>query len=504
MIFNSYEFIFLFLPTVAFVFFQVGSESRVSLLLWLVAASLLFYGWWNPIYLWLLIFSLLFNYTVGLAISLPFLVSKIQKALLVSGIAVNLALISYFKYAGFFASTINDMLKTSLTVDVVVLPLGISFFTFQQIAYLVDIAKGKIKEHNFLKYCLFITFFPQLIAGPIVHYKEVVPQLASPSTYRFNPTNVALGTTLFSVGLFKKVILADGIAVYAMPLFNAAAQGSTPTFLEAWSGLIAYSLQLYFDFSGYSDMALGAARIFGIKLPFNFKSPYKATSMIEFWQCWHVTLSRFLKNYIYIPLRHWLRDAYTVSNQDNKKLHHSISTAIVMLLCGLWHGAGWNFILWGGLHGLYLIVNYQWQSFWRCRGYDFSKSHWAIERLNCLITYLAFVASLALFRATNLKAAGAIFTGIVGANGISIPDSFDAVSSRVILLLLIVWLAPNIQELLREDTDVPESGKTKSGDRFRQWWQWQPNYLWAIATSSLAIASVLNLSKVNEFLYFNF
>ncbi|MGD1911300.1 MAG: MBOAT family O-acyltransferase, partial [Rivularia sp. (in: cyanobacteria)] len=303
MLFNSLEFIFLYLPITLSIFFGIGKFGNYRFaIVFLVAASLSFYGWWNPPYLLLLIFSLIFNYFIGSALSEKLKIKLGKKLLLTLGIIVNLALIGYFKYANFFVSTVGDLLGRNFNLENIILPLAISFFTFQQIAYLVDAYKGETKEYNLLDYCLFVTFFPQLIAGPIVHHKEVMPQFEDKSTYRFNPENMAVGITIFSLGLFKKVIFADNIAAYATPVFTAASQGRAPTLVEAWVGALAYTLQLYFDFSGYSDMAIGIARMFGIKLPINFNSPYKAISISDFWRRWHITLSNFLRDYLYIPL----------------------------------------------------------------------------------------------------------------------------------------------------------------------------------------------------------
>jgi D-alanyl-lipoteichoic acid acyltransferase DltB (MBOAT superfamily) len=266
---------------------------------WLVAASLFFYGWWNPAYLGLILGSMLFNYAVG--VTLLNNNSALKKGTLVFGISINLALLAYFKYANFFVDNINLALDTTYHLEHIFLPLAISFFTFQQVAYLVDAYKGETREHNFLHYCLFVTFFPQLIAGPIVHHKEMLPQFAKANTYILNHKNLAIGLTIFILGLFKKVVFADSIAGYATPVFDAAEVGVILTVAEAWMGALAYTMQLYFDFSGYSDMAIGLGYMFGIKLPLNFNSPYQSLNIIDFWRRWHMTLSRFLRDYLYIP-----------------------------------------------------------------------------------------------------------------------------------------------------------------------------------------------------------
>ena len=302
MLFNSFQFIFVFLPLTLLGFHWIGKQGHHrACIAWLVGASLFFYSWWNPAYLVLILSSVLLNYGVGVSLaSTPSNLNK--KLVLIFGVTANLGLIGYYKYANFFVETFNMLVGTKQDLHEVILPLAISFFTFQQIAYLVDVYRGETREHNLLNYCLFVVFFPQLIAGPIVHHKEIWPQFARDALYRLRAENLAIGFTIFAIGLFKKVVLADEIAVFATAVFVGAENDIPATFFEAWGGALAYSFQLYFDFSGYSDMAIGVARMFGIRLPLNFNSPYKATSIIDFWQRWHITLSRFLRAYLYIPL----------------------------------------------------------------------------------------------------------------------------------------------------------------------------------------------------------
>lgn len=384
MLFNSYEFIFVFLPLTLFVFFQISRTGYHQLAIAvLIVASLFFYAWWQVSCLVLLLVSIFFNYLLGIALSRhdkKIFLSK--QGLLTFGIVVNLGLLGYFKYANFLVFTTNNLLSTSFSLQPIVLPLAISFFTFNQIAFLVDAYRGEAKEYDFFKFSLFITFFPHLIAGPIVHHKEMIPQFDEKSVYQFKPENLAVGITIFFIGLFKKVVFADSIAVYATSVFDAA-QTVHLTCFEAWSGALAYSLQLYFDFSGYSDMAIGAAWMFGIKFPLNFDSPYKAVNIIDFWRRWHITLSRFLRDYLYVPL----------GGNRKGKLRRYLNLMITMLLGGLWHGAGWTYVVWGGLHGIYLVVNHQWHSFRQELGHDLSKSHWWSRGLGCLITFLAVIVA---------------------------------------------------------------------------------------------------------------
>jgi D-alanyl-lipoteichoic acid acyltransferase DltB (MBOAT superfamily) len=501
MLFNSFEFICLFLPITLWIFFAIGGRGwERGANAWLMMASLFFYGWWKPAYLVLLGFSLVFNYTVGAVLSQRFQVPVSRKLMLMLGLCVNLSLISYYKYANFFAININAVAGTNFNLNNVILPLGISFFTFEQIAFLVDVYRGTTKEHSFIKYCLFVTFFPRLIAGPIILHQEIIPQFNKNETYQFDAENLAVGLTIFITGLFKKVILADGIAVYATPVFEAAARGQGLTFLEGWSGAIAYLFQLYFDFSGYSEMAIGAARMFGIKLPLNFNSPYKSANIIEFWRHWHMTLSRFLREYLYIPLG---------GNRKGELRHHA-NLMITMLLGGLWHGAGWTFVFWGGLHGIYLVINHQWHAFRRSLGHDLKKITWWGSLLGCLITFLAVLVSWVFFRAENLKAAFAILASMSGANGLSLSSTLPTNIKMLVLLALGVWLLPNTQQWLvhydpafdKVTADTPSVW----GERLWTKLQWRPALFQSLLLSLMAFFALLKMFSVthSEFLYFNF
>jgi len=314
----------------------------------LVFASLVFYSWWNIAYLPIILSSMLFNYVIGLSLSREQMGSKVgKKALLTFGITANVALLGYFKYADFFIRNLNHLLDTNVGMLNLALPLAISFFTFQQIAYLVDSSRGETREYDFLNYANFVTFFPQLIAGPIVHHKEMMPQFAAPSNKVKRYNNIATGLFIFSIGLFKKVIIADTFAVWATAGFDHA---SVLNMIEAWVTSLSYTFQLYFDFSGYTDMAIGAALLFNIKLPINFNSPYKALSIQDFWRRWHMTLTRFLKEYIYIPLGGNRRGEFrTYSN-----------LMATFLIGGIWHGAGWTFLFWGFLHGIAIVIQRAW------------------------------------------------------------------------------------------------------------------------------------------------
>ncbi len=521
MLFNSYPFIFGFLPLTLLGFFFLGGKGRHRVVVaWLVGASLCFYGWWNPLYLWLVIASLLFNYAAGVALSGMPHPSPRKQAILTLGVSANLAALGYYKYANFFVNNLNILLHSHFTLDTIILPLGISFFTFQQIAYLVDAYRGETREYNFLDYCLFVTFFPQWIAGPIVHHAEVLPQFERADVYRPKKRNLAVGLTIFAIGLFKKTVLADGIALHANAVFNAAAAGAQLTFLEAWGGALAYTLQLYFDFSGYSDMAIGLGRMFNIKLPLNFYSPYKSTSIIEFWRRWHMTLSRFLRDYLYIALG------------GNRKgpARRYVNLFLTMLLGGLWHGAGWTFIIWGGLHGLYLIINHAWRA--ARQQWGLTWRHWSTQELARGVTFVAVVIGWVFFRASDVTTATHLLWAMGGGSSFLFPAASasmsDAVSSLalreanfhatlsplvfgdtrsgiawILGLLLVARFFPNTHEVMRRFratcNDYIDPLLTTP-----DWLRWRPTRPWAFAIATLLFIAVFHLANNSEFLYFQF
>jgi len=502
MLFNSYIFVFAFLPLTLIIFLLLGSASRQRLATaWLVAASLFFYGWWNPAYLSLIVPSMVVNFLLGLLLADG---KRTQRRLLLGlGVAANLALLGYFKYANFAVDNLNLLLAQPIELSPIVLPLAISFFTFQQIAYLVDAYRGEIREVSFPNYCLFVTFFPQLIAGPIVHHKEMMPQFEN-GFARFRQSNLAVGLTIFTIGLFKKIVIADGIAEFSTPVFNAAAAGTPLTLLEAWFGALAYTFQLYFDFSGYSDMAIGLARLFGIRLPLNFFSPYKSRNIITFWRRWHITLSRFLRDYLYIPLG------------GNRKGHarRHLNLLATMLLGGLWHGAGWTFVIWGGLHGLYLVLNHLWQRL--CGTHRFWARllpRWAAYGL----TFVAVVFAWVFFRADDLASALLISKAMLGLG--ASPPAIDAglglreqlfanelfrkpesVLNWFIVCGFITWLLPNTQQFMAAYRPVIELYRTRSVVRLK----WRPTAGWAVIISLLALWALQSMNRISEFLYFRF
>jgi alginate O-acetyltransferase complex protein AlgI len=519
MLFNSYEFIFIFLPISLFGFHLIGKryDHRVAIT-WLVAVSLFFYGWWNPAYIGLMLFSIIFNYNFGILLSRDTNYKLSKKALIIIAVLTNLIMLAYFKYANFFIDNLNLLSGNSFNFQKIILPLAISFFTFQQIAYLVDAYRSKTKEYGFLHYCLFVTFFPQLIAGPIVHHKEMLSQFSKDMTYKLRSSHISIGLTIFSIGLFKKVVLADGVSVYATPVFDTAESEVLLTFFEAWGGVLAYTFQLYFDFSGYSDMAIGIARMFGIHLPVNFNSPYKATSIIDFWKRWHITLSCFLRDYLYFPLG---------GNRKGNARRH-INIMITMVLGGLWHGAGWTFVLWGCLHGFYLIINHGWRSLFGSREKTKNRSFWA-----WVVTFLAVTIAWVPFRAESIHGVENILGGMIGLHGYILPESYlyyfnhlydfgdylvavgwqfsDAGLFRGLgqilsffLLILILAFLPNTQQIMRQFKIESKDFKYKNTSIFSNRLSWQPTVKWAMFTSIILVLSIINLTSVSEFLYFQF
>lgn len=448
MLFNSYFFIFLYLPIVLLGFFWLARSSHTFAAAWLALASLFFYGYWNPAYVGLLLGSIACNYTFGLWIAKAGVQHNEaqKKHLLIFAIIVNLALLAYYKYTNFFIDSVNTATGSNWSISEIALPLGISFFTFTQIAFLVDTYQGKVKEYNFIHYTLFVTYFPHLLAGPVLHHREMMPQLQLRKSYQLDWDNIATGLLLFTLGLCKKTLIADELAPYANAVFDGVHHGWLPTTYEAWSGALAYAMQIYFDFSGYTDMALGIALMFNIRLPINFDSPYKSTSIIDLWRRWHMTLSRYLRDYLYIPL----------GGNRKGKLRRYVNLLLTMLLGGLWHGAGWTFIFWGALHGLYLTINHLWREQIR------PQSTLAVPaRLSTLsggaLTFIAVVAAWVVFRSHDLHSAAVMLNAMFGIESRPITLlqvlngqlllvtnlSSDALAKLILLSLLWVWVLPN-------------------------------------------------------------
>lgn len=469
---------FVFLPTALLLFFSfaryVGRKSAVS---FLVIASFVFYSYWNIRYLPLLIFSILFNFCMGSAIE-----RYKEKKLIYFGIAGNLALLGYFKYANFLVDNVNTVFGTAIHLSPIILPIGISFFTFTQIAYLVDAHHGETSGYGLPEYSLFACIFPHLIAGPILHHKSMIPQFSDPKTFRFSYASMTKGVVLFSMGLFKKVVIADNLAPLADFAFKNPSQ---MTFVEAWQGSLAYALQLYFDFSAYSEMAIALGYMLNLNLPVNFNSPYKSKSIIEFWRRWHITLSDFLKFYLYIPL----------GGNRLGQFRKMLNLFLTMLLAGLWHGAGWTFVLWGALHGFYLVVNHS----WRRAGF---KAKFLSGPLSWATTFLCVIVAWVFFRSSSISNAFLLLKGMFGFNGIILPAEmksmfpflaaghlhfatlrFGLKGIALVAIVSCLCLLPNPLIIMK---------------------YFRPNRYWFIAACFLLFTSIFSLHKITEFLYFQF
>jgi len=501
MVFSSLEFIYLFMPPVLIGFFLFRAlRMEGAIIWWLITASLAFYAWWSPVHLLLLLASVGVNFTIH-----RYLKVNRSRTVLAAGIVGNLAVLAWFKYADFLLENVALMVGGKSDALGIVLPLAISFFTFQQISFLLDTWNKKIESCDFKRYVLFVTFFPQLIAGPIVLQKDTIPQFRLDNFVSRTGLNLLLGSTLFGIGLFKKIVLADGIAPVANAVFSAADAGQTVPMETAWLGSLAYTFQIYFDFSGYCDMALGIARMFGIRLPINFNSPYKALSISEFWRRWHITLSRFLRDYLYIPLG---------GNRSGILGRHGNLVA-TMLLGGLWHGAGWNFVIWGGLHGGYLVINHMWREVVHVQGVQMYVPRTIRVIASWTLTMVAVIVAWGFFRAETFAGAVSILSAMfvptevstyATLSGITIDTSFAVF--LIAIMFLIVTSLPNSIELTRRYQPVIDTMKELAINSFgRTNWLWRPTSGWGVLCSIGGLVALVQLYRLNdmtEFIYFNF
>lgn len=534
MVFSSLEFVLGLLPAVFVLYLLTRRRfGRIGTIKLLIAASLFFYGWWNPVYVLLIGGSIVFNWLIS---------RRLQRGhprrglLLVLGVIINVLLLGYFKYTNFLIENANWLFGAQWQLAQIVLPLAISFFTFQQIAFLVDSYSGDTSRYRFQEYALFVVFFPQLIAGPIVHHTEMLTQFCKPEAFRFRWTNLSIGLTAFSIGLFKKIVIADSLGAVADPIFAAAGNGQSLAFFDAWFGAVAFFLQVYFDFSGYSDMALGLARMFGIRLPLNFNSPYKARNIIDFWQRWHITLTRFLTDYIYSPLTLIaMRKGLMAGDGETLLFARAVVAPLfaVFFVSGLWHGAGWTFVIWGMFHFSGMAV---------VRGWQEAKLPALPYVVGWFLTISLVVTSLVFFRATSIPAALSMIDSMFGGGSIYLPGSLqDALPfltrftdlprfrivftdgeffvdglvklPRVAFLLILSGAAiclflPNCAELLRRYNPVV--------DRRMPAWRstpmnrvvaWRPSIAWSATTAAafaFGLTFMFNLEEAREFIYFQF
>ncbi len=536
MLFNSIPFLFGFLPiTLAIYWLLAATGRRRPRLAWLAAASMFFYGYWAPRYLLLLLFAMMVNYGFATALQRA-KDSAMQRAkdselqgasrggrrarwLLAAGVSFNLGLLFYYKYFDFFIANLDAATGLGLALHYIVLPLAISFFTFQKIALLFDIDRGKVRLGRISEFVTFVLFFPQLIAGPIVHYSELAPQLALRPEPARASRHIVIGLAIFAIGLFKKTVLADTAALYASPLFDAA-RGSVASggahglgMAGAWLAAAAYTLQIYFDFSGYSDMAIGLARMFGVLLPLNFHSPLKSANMAELWRRWHMTLSRFVQSYIFqpisIPLARFaaarFRDVFAFLAVSTL-----LPTLLAMIIIGAWHGAAWNFFIFGAMHGVF-IATYEAWAFWRKkprRKYPQGRASIAFAHA---LTVACFVAAIVPFRAANVHVTGSMFRAMLGFDGfgggwsVLVPLGSGAMLAMLVTGGLIVFILPNTQQVMTYAEPALEWAKWEKVAQPRLWPRWRPNVGWAIVIGVFLFFGIAFIMRgTTEFIYFNF
>ena len=530
MLFNSFEFILLFLPITLFGCFAlkrfVGTRGAM---VWLGIMAVVFYGAWNPRDIVVLAVSVGVNFTFAnlLAIS-P---RSRDRWVLAAAMAFNLGLLGYFKYWNFLIENVNAITGAGVGHADIVLPLAISFFTFTQVAILIDLWRDKGTRYTFLEYANFVLFFPHLIAGPIIYHKDTIPQFWKPAAFSPRVRQLTAGTAIFLIGLAKKVVIADTVAQFASPVFDAALNGQSPDFFMAWQGTLAYTFQLYFDFSGYSDMAIGLAFMLGIRLPVNFFSPYKAANIIDFWRRWHISLSRFIRDYVYIPL----------GGNRRGPGRQTLNVMATMLLVGLWHGAGWTFVVWGGVHGVMISANHVWRKVHAKLAF-LPHGTAATRAAARITTFLCVIWAWVLFRAESFDAAISIYRGMLGSFGAKLPEAianalplpasllaktgvtvhagggldFALAWGSIAILLVVVNFVPNTIELFRHYRpalmQAMQGGPTEIASarqlgRVARWQAFAPSAGWALAACTLTIACFAVLIGgfgSGEFIYFQF
>lgn len=499
MLFNSFHFLAIFLPLCLIFIFTISSKSKPAAIAVMALFSIYFYASWDLHYLPLFAISILINYYAGFFLTkLSCSFEEIRRYILIVTIVTDLMIISLFKYSSMATTSINYLLGTDIPLPEIVLPIGISFFTFTQIAFVVDAYKRQAVETNIINYILFVSYFPHLIAGPVIHHKDVMPQFNKNNSMRYNAKNISIGTTIFIIGLFKKIAIADTIAYSSTPVFEFVSSTGSIRTIDAWLGALSYTFQIYFDFSAYSDMAIGLSMMFGILLPINFNSPYKADSIISFWRCWHMTLSRFLRDYLYIPLG------------GNKKgsTRRYINLLITMTIGGLWHGAGWTYVLWGAAHGLLLSINHLWRRHAssganKASGIPLLAQRWSGRALTFILVTLTWV----IFRSNSVDDAAVMLSAMLAVNPGTAPAPIDtrATAAALIVLLAAVWVLPNVYEIFLKQRPALYIGFDKHRSLLNRKFAWRPSICWAISMGAAFVLSVIMLVRgQSEFLYFQF
>lgn len=487
MLFNSYDFLFGLLPVTLWAFHRARRHSHRRAAIVLVLASFIFYGGWYAPYLLVFIPSILTNYTLGQAIADTDRSEAVRRNLLRLGVVLNLGLLGWFKYMGWMVDSLGFLIGKVIPFPEISLPIGISFYTFQQLAYLFDARAGKVGKDDLVDYALFVSFFPQLIAGPIVHHRDLLPQLVTGRGP--DDTDRAVGLTIFAVGLAKKVLIADTLAPYGDVIFEALDPANPPTFWTAWTGIVAYHFQLYFDFSGYSDMAVGLGRLFGVKLPANFEAPYRCVTVTDFWRRWHLTLTAFFRDYVYIPL----------GGNRGRFARRVRNNFLTILLAGIWHGAGFTYLVWGGMMGGYVVVQNLWA---RVTGGGLPDTWWGVA-LQRTLTWFALMMSWVVFRSHTMNNAGVVYRSVFQPLEVGWGAPPPIVWLAFAVLTVVVLTLPTVQQWMRF---YPPTIDTHRIDE-KQWsdrWSWRPTQGWAIAMGLLLFACLPFMERANAFLYWNF
>lgn len=505
MIFHSFEFIFIFLPITYLGF--LGAHwlaGWTGAFRFLLAASLAFYAQWSAAFAAILMASIVCNYWVG-----NFIISSSSQprrawSILLTAIGANLLALAYFKYSNFLIDIGNTLTGAGASHVSLILPVGISFYTFVQIGYLVEAYNGRVVKPSLDRYALFSAFFPCVTAGPLVLQREMLEQMQNRRDDAFDVQRLAVGLTMFGIGLFKKVFLADSIAPFANTVFDGAMAGEGLTSAVAWLGALAYALQLYFDFSGYSDMALGLGLIFGLKLPLNFDSPFKATSISDFWRRWHMTMTRFFTTYIFTPMA--MRGMRTAGSRGAGRLERFLMTGgipalVTFVIAGMWHGAGWQFVVYGVIHGLAIAINLGWRE---------ARLPMPPAAVGWLLTMAVVVSGLVVFRAPTLGIALTILAemwsfGLTGATEAATMVTIDQrlALSTIVLLGAIVLLMPNSQQILHHhwiSSDVmPATARTAAGLV-----TWRPSFALSISLAATLTIAIASIGAGSTFVYYQF